>query len=97
MLTGGLLLSGVAHAQPAPAVHTLTGLLERARLESPALATSRAEQLSARAGLITARALPNPEVAIEPGHLGARRGDTAAGSSLAVSVIQPLPNPWLRE
>lgn len=97
VLTGGLLLSGVAHAQPAPAVHTLTGLLERARLESPALATSRAEQLSARAGLITARALPNPEVAIEPGHLGARRGDTAAGSSLAVSVIQPLPNPWLRE
>ena len=96
-LTGGLLLTGMAHAQPAPAVHTLTGLLERARLESPALATSRAEQQSARAGLITARALPNPEVAIEPGHLGARRGDTAAGASLAVSVIQPLPNPWLRE
>ena len=78
-------------------VYTLEALLTRAARESPALSTSRAAQATSRAGLITARAYPNPELAIEQGRLNARRAGADTGSSLALSWIQPIESPWLRD
>ncbi|HPU52365.1 MAG TPA: TolC family protein [Burkholderiaceae bacterium] len=92
-----LLLPAIAAAQQPTPTYTLQDLLARARLESPALATSRAEQLSARAGIITARARPNPEISFDPGRLTARRNDVIGGASSAISISQPIESPWLRE
>lgn len=78
-------------------VYTLEALLTRAARESPALNTSRAAQATSRAGLITARAYPNPEFAIEQGRLNARRAGADTGSNLALSWVQPIESPWLRD
>ncbi len=100
-LAAAALLWGLGHARADAQVmwpqYTLESLLERARRESPALATSRAGELAARAGVITARALPNPEIALDPGRLSPRRVGESGGASIALSVIAPIESPWLRE
>lgn len=92
-----LLMPAIAAAQEPTPLYTLQDLLARARRESPALATSRAEQQSARAGILTARALPNPELSFDPGRLTPRRGDAIGGASSAITISQPIESPWLRE
>jgi cobalt-zinc-cadmium efflux system outer membrane protein len=93
----GVCLSGAAAvAVAAGPGYTLDALLERALRESPALATSRAQLGGAQAGLITARALPNPELGLDPGSLSPRRVGDPSGSSVALSVTQPIENPRLR-
>ena len=94
---GPLLLPALAAAQVPSPLYTLQDLLARARRESPALATSRAEQMSARAGILTARALPNPDISFDPGRLTPRRDDAIGGASSAITISQPIESPWLRE
>jgi cobalt-zinc-cadmium efflux system outer membrane protein len=92
-----LLIAGAAAPlNAATPTYTLEALIDRALAESPALATSRAQQDEARAGLITARALPNPEIVIEPGRLVPRLPGEPAGASTALSLAQPIENPRLR-
>lgn len=91
-----LLIAGTSATSAATPTYTLEALIERALSESPALATSRAQQAEARAGLITARALPNPEIVIEPGRLVPRLPGEPAGASTALSLAQPIENPRLR-
>ncbi len=86
-----------AIAQEPPATYTLQALQDRARRESPALATSRADQETAKAGILTAVARPNPELSLDPGRLVPRRDDVVGGSSVAISISQPIENPWMRE
>ncbi|MBU6272419.1 MAG: TolC family protein [Betaproteobacteria bacterium] len=92
----GLIFAGVSATSAAAPTYTLEALIDRALSESPALATSRAQQAEARAGLITARALPNPEIVIEPGRLVPRLAGEPAGASTALSLSQPIENPRLR-
>ncbi len=94
MLAGLALPVTGTHAQPA--VLSLDELLTRARSGSPLLDASRADELAARAGTVTARAYPNPELEFLPGRSSPRDG-TAAGTSTQLSITQPLENPWLRE
>lgn len=76
--------------------YTLAELIEGARTRGPAVATSRAGEDVAIAGIRTARARPNPELALEPGQLRARGGADGDGSSTLLSVGLPVENPWLR-
>jgi cobalt-zinc-cadmium efflux system outer membrane protein len=85
-----------AAAGAAAPSYSLEALLERAQRESPALATSRALLASSQAGLITARALPNPEISLEPGNLSPRRAGEPSGASTALTLVQPIENPQLR-
>ncbi len=97
----GLICAALLHAptgaQPVPPLYTLEALQARASRESPALATSRAGQLAARAGITTASAYPNPEVSLEPGRLGARRPGAETGASTALALTQPIEMPALRQ
>jgi len=76
--------------------YTLAELIELARRDSPVLAVSVAEQSVARAGVVTARAYPNPEAGFEWGRTQAR-GDGASGYSPILAINQPIENPWLRD
>jgi cobalt-zinc-cadmium efflux system outer membrane protein len=96
---------GTGAAQPAAAsaspgaasrpVYSLAQLIEIARRESPALGVSRADELAARAGLVTARAYPNPELEFEGGSV--RPTYSGNGSSSTIVIGQPIENPWLRD
>ena len=79
-----------AGAAPRP-VYSLAQLAEIARHESPALRVSRADELAAQAGIVTARAYPNPEIELDGGSVRPN------GSASLVQIAQPLENPWLRE
>lgn len=95
-IAAGACLTWTAATSAAAPSYTIEALIERAQRESPALATSRAQLAGSQAGLITARALPNPEIALEPGSLSPRRAGDPSGSSTALSVVQPIENPGLR-
>jgi cobalt-zinc-cadmium efflux system outer membrane protein len=75
---------------------TLAQLTELALRENPLLAVARADERAALAGTVTARAYPNPEFAIEPGHASGKAGGPS-GASTVYSIGQPIENPWLRE
>ncbi|MEN9317049.1 MAG: outer membrane protein cobalt-zinc-cadmium efflux system, partial [Pseudomonadota bacterium] len=89
--------TGTRSPLPGRPVFTLPQIAEMARQSSPLLAVGRAEIDAAQAGTITARAYPNPELAIEPGRLSPRTAAATSGSSAIFSIGQPLENPWLRE
>ncbi len=91
------LAASIATAQAGPRPeYTLDALVERALRESPALAVSAAETRVASAGVVTARAYPNPEIGLDWGRATAR-GDGAGAPSPAITLSQPIENPWLRE
>lgn len=94
-MTAGLALP-VAHAQERPAAIGLDDLLALARGGSPLLDASRTDELAARAGIVTARAWPNPELEFLPGRAAPRDGGSA-GLATQFAITQPLENPWLRE
>ncbi len=77
-------------------VLSLDDLLARASTDSPLLAVARSDILAARAGLITARAYPNPELEVLYGRQVARTAAGDAGASPQIGIAQPLENPWLR-
>lgn len=88
---------GIAAAPPAATTYTLAQLIAMARESSPMLAAGRADEAVARAGTITARAWPNPELSVEPGRMRARVADTLSGGSTVLSIAQPIENPWMRD
>ncbi|MFT4102462.1 MAG: TolC family protein [Burkholderiaceae bacterium] len=90
------------HIAPHPpasgvAVYSLDELVERALAESPLLAISGADELAAQASVLTARAYPNPELELSPGHSRARIDGTPSGFAPQVTLSQPIENPWLRD
>ena len=88
--------SSTSTAAAATRDYTLAELLRGARDRSPAAATVRAGEEIARAGILSARARPNPELSLEPGRLRARGAADGEGSSTLLSVGLPIENPWLR-
>jgi outer membrane protein, heavy metal efflux system len=76
---------------------TLEELIDIARRENQALAAVRAQALAARAGIATARAIPNPELEILGGQFRARAPGTLSGSGSTVGISQRIENPALRE
>ena len=95
ILLAGLLGWGGARAE-APRF-TLEQLVDRARVESPAMAAARAEALAARAGIATARAWPNPELQVGGSNSGARLAGAPAGSGSSIAITQRLESPSLRD
>jgi cobalt-zinc-cadmium efflux system outer membrane protein len=75
---------------------TLDRLIELARAGNPSLAAERARIDAARAGIVTARTLPNPEFELQGGRQ-AGSGGTPSGGSGAFGVIAPIDRPALRE
>ncbi|TXL65364.1 TolC family protein [Zeimonas arvi] len=95
VLIAGLLGWGGAQAE-APRF-TLEQLVDRARVESPAMAAARAEALAARAGIATARAYPNPELQVGRSNSDARLAGAPAGSGSSIAITQRLESPTLRD
>lgn len=76
-------------------LYTLERLLQIARTQSPLLAVSRSEELAARAGITTARTLPNPELEFGMGYASGRVGSPSGGAPM-LGIAQPIENPRLR-
>jgi cobalt-zinc-cadmium efflux system outer membrane protein len=79
-----------------PPAYTLERLLELARTQSPAFAANRARIEGAEAGLVTARARPNPEFDLQAGRQSASGGSLSGGTG-AFGVLQPIDRGALRE
>lgn len=76
---------------------TLAQTLALLEQHNPALASAKAAQEGAQAGLVTARQYPNPEIEIAGG-LSSGLGDGAlSGSNEAAFVSQALDLPFVRE
>lgn len=71
--------------------------LVRLTLEgSASLAAERARVQAAEAAVVTSRALPNPELEVSQGRLGARVPGVNTGPMTGVTITQPLELPSLR-
>ncbi|HWS76466.1 MAG TPA: TolC family protein [Quisquiliibacterium sp.] len=76
--------------------YSLEELIRGARERSPLSSTTRSGEDIAAAGIVTARALPNPELSLEPGRINARTAGVEEGSSTLWTVGVPIENPWMR-
>jgi outer membrane protein, heavy metal efflux system len=93
---GYLLLAGFSQWAAADSL-TLAQTLALLEQNNPALASAKAAQEGAEAGLITARQYPNPDIEIAGG-LSTGLGDGAlSGSNEAAFVSQALDLPFVRE
>lgn len=63
---------------------------------SASLAAERARVQAAEAAVVTSRALPNPELELSQGRMGARVPGATTGSLSSVTITQPLEMPSLR-
>lgn len=79
-----------------PPPYTLPDLVRMTRDGSAMLAAERARINAAESAVVSARALPNPEVEVLMGRLGARQPGVNTGSAGTVSVTQPIELPGLR-
>lgn len=86
-------------ADPAvvPPSLTLPALIELARSGNPGLAAVRARVDVARGGLLTARAIPNPEIELQGGRQGSRADGTQSGGTGQLGMLLPIDRPALRE
>jgi cobalt-zinc-cadmium efflux system outer membrane protein len=75
---------------------TLAQLIDHARRNHPALASSRLRITGAEAGLLTARARPNPELELQLGRQSPQADGALRGASGVLSVLQPLERTSLR-
>ena len=93
---GWLVLAGFSSTSAADSL-TLQQTLALLEQHNPALASAKAAQEGAEAGLVTARQYPNPEIEIAGG-LSSGLGDGAlSGSNEAAFVSQSLDLPFVRE
>ncbi|MFN0162811.1 MAG: TolC family protein [Burkholderiales bacterium] len=104
-----LLWSGAAWAQPALAMPQrhgealLTGpfsideLIALARRESYLLQAAQAQALASRAGVVSARAYPNPELELLAGSFRPRVAGGTSGSGSSFAISQRIENPRLRD
>jgi cobalt-zinc-cadmium efflux system outer membrane protein len=85
-------------AAPVGAVEplTLNRALETAEILSPRLRAAAAQVEGARAGVLTAQALPNPTVAAGGGRVRARVPDTLSGGLAGLGIEQPIDLPSVR-
>lgn len=88
--------NSAGNATPSARPWTLDALLQLAREASPLWAAERARVDAARAGVITARAIPNPEIEVMPGRLSPRLPGASSGGVHSLSVTQALEMPGLR-
>lgn len=96
-LSVGVLLLGMFSPWAAAESLTLAKTLALLEQHNPALASAKAAQEGAQAGLVTARQYPNPEIEIAGG-LSSGLGDGAlSGSNEAAFVSQALDLPFVRE
>ena len=79
----------------APTV-TLPALIDLALRNNPGLAATRARIDVAQGGLLTARAIPNPEIELQGGRQ-VLRGDGASAGAGGFGVLLPIDRPALRE
>jgi cobalt-zinc-cadmium efflux system outer membrane protein len=86
-------LYGTAHAAERLTLEQALALAERA---SPRLAASVAQTSGARAGILTARAYPNPTADFDAGHQSARDAASKSGPVGAVGISQPIDLPGVR-
>jgi outer membrane protein, heavy metal efflux system len=91
------LIAKTAAAQ-APLVTTnikVSQFIEMAKQSNLQIEGARQDVLASDAGLITARALPNPELEFIPGIASARTGNS--GASAAFGIVQPIERPSFRQ
>jgi outer membrane protein, heavy metal efflux system len=69
-------------------------LIEMAKQSNLQIEGARQDVLASDAGLITARAFPNPELELIPGLANARTGNS--GTSAAFGIVQPIERPSFR-
>ncbi|MBZ5699114.1 MAG: TolC family protein [Acidobacteriia bacterium] len=86
----------LANSLPAAVKLTLDQALDLADRSHPQLQASGAQVDVARAGIMTARAYPNPETAFLGGHQMARVPNAVAGSDFLYTFSQPLELGQLR-
>lgn len=77
--------------------YTLAQLKQLVLKDHPDLGASQAQIESAKAGLVTAKAYPNPELEFNGGPMTPRHGGTSRGATLGLGIAQPLDMPTLRE
>lgn len=82
--------------KPAQPVFGLPELVRMTLEGSASLAAERARVQAAESAVVSARALPNPELEVSQGRLGARVTGVRTGGMQAVTVTQPLELPSLR-
>lgn len=87
------LFAAAAGAAPTLNLDEALALAERS---SPRLRAAEAQAEGARAGILTARAYPNPDLSAQIGRQNARRIDAAEGSTQSVGVAQPIDLPSVR-
>jgi cobalt-zinc-cadmium efflux system outer membrane protein len=78
-------------------VLTLERALDLAEKNNPRLAVAVAQTEAARAGILTARAYPNPETVLEGGRRNPRQDDVRSGNIYLLGLAQPLDLPSVRE
>ncbi len=69
--------------------------IEMAKQSNLQIEGARQDVVASDAGLITARALPNPELEFTPGAASARTGNS--GASAAFGIVQPIERPSFRQ
>jgi outer membrane protein, heavy metal efflux system len=69
--------------------------IEMAKQSNLQIEGARQDVLASDAGLITAKALPNPELEFIPGSASARTGNS--GASVAFGIVQPIERPSFRQ
>lgn len=77
--------------------YTLQALVDAALRDNPGLAATRARIDVAQGGLLTARAIPNPEIELQGGRQGSRADGTQSGGTGQLGVLLPIDRPSLRE
>ena len=95
--------ASLAFAQAAPntvasgiTAYSLEELITIARRDSHVLHSARAQALAARAGVVSSRAIPNPEIEITRGPVNAVQAGAPSGTGQGVLVSQRIENPALR-
>jgi cobalt-zinc-cadmium efflux system outer membrane protein len=86
----------VGHVQAAE-VLTLERALELAERNNPRLTIAAAQTESARASILTARAYPNPETALDLGRQRSRDADAREGNVFVFGLAQPIDLPSVRD
>lgn len=80
-----------------PVLLTLDAIVDKVLAQQSDLRLAALAVESAQAAVITARALPNPRVDWQAGRWRPNPNTGMPGDSAAVTVAQPLENPWLRQ
>lgn len=86
-----------ATAYAAPPVYTLDALQQIALGSNRALAAARDGVEATAAGIVTARAYPNPEAELLFGQVSGRLPGPVAGNARTLAITQRIDNPWQRD